>query len=232
MSISFCTPTWRRTHMVIESFAQILNDHRISEIVICDDDSGDGSYEFLCNYFNNNDKVKIYENESNLDCYLNKKRSIELANNEWCIIGDSDNIFGVDYLDKIYSCEEWDKYTIYTPDFAKPTFNFKSFSGLLITKENVSQWIDEPMFEVMCNAANYFVNRSEYLRVFDDSKNPVTSDSIFMIYNWLMAGNKVQVVDGLEYEHRIHSGSHYQTQNHRTPLGFHEQILNNLRSLK
>lgn len=229
--ISIAIPSYNRYEMTVESFAKVLGVEEVTEIVIVDDCSTDGSYEKLVEHFKNEPKVKVYRNESNLDCYRCKREAIEKCTGDWVILLDSDNCVDFGYLYSLFQILDWRKDTIYTPDFAMPTFSFQQFSGLLVTKGNVSSWIDEPMFEVMLNAANYFVNRNEYLKVWDGSVDPVTSDSIFTTYNWLKAGNKIQVVDGLHYQHRIHDGSHYKNNVHRTEQGFHESILNKLRRL-
>ena len=79
---------------------------------------------------------------------------------------------------------------------------------------------------------NYFVNRDEYLRVWDGSIDPVTSDSLYQNYNWLNGGNSIYVVPNLTYEHRVHSGSHYQNNVRRTPQGFHDSIIEKLKNMK
>ena len=101
MALSFCVTTYNRFNLTIQSFEKILDDERVSEIVISDDCSTDGSYEKLVDFFKGNEKVKIFRNERNVDCYVNKRIAIELATNKWCILGDSDNVFTKDYLDKI-----------------------------------------------------------------------------------------------------------------------------------
>lgn len=63
---------------------------------------------------------------------------------------------------------------------------------------------------------NYFVHRDEYCRVWDGSIEPWTADTIFQNYNWLKAGNKIHVVKGMQYEHLVHPGSHYQNYVHNT----------------
>jgi glycosyltransferase involved in cell wall biosynthesis len=188
-------------------------------------------YELLQKYFVTLPKVKHFRNDYNQDCYRNKKTAIELATNKWCCLWDSDNVFNIDYLDRIFE-REWDNNTIYTPGFAAPHFDFRRYEGLIITKENVSAYIDLPMFETMLNANNFFVNREEYLKAWDGSVDPVTSDSIFMCYNWLKSGRKIMVVPGLTYQHTVHPGSHYVNNNHRTAPGLHESILHNFREMK
>lgn len=230
--ISVCIPSYNRFEMTVQVFEKIYDVDEVTEIIISDDCSTDDSYDKLVEYAKKFHKIRVFRNQENQDCYRNKKTSIELATNEWCCLWDSDNIFSYDYLFRLFQNPHWDKNTIYTPDFAEPTFNFTQFSGLLITKENVSKWIDAPLFETMLNANNFFVNRNEFLKVWDGSTDPVTSDSIFTTYNWLKAGNKIQVVGGLKYFHRIHDSGHYNSNVHRTPIGFHDSILQKLRELK
>lgn len=230
--ISLAIPNYNRTDMIIEAFEKVYDDERISEIVISDDCSDIHTYYKLVELFKEFPKVRMYRNQENLDCYKNKMKAVGLSFNEWVILLDSDNIISPNYLYEIYSIPVWDRNTIYTPSFAAPNFDFRNFEGIEITKHNVSAYLDQPLFETMLNAANYFVNRDEYLKAWDDSVDPVTSDSIYMAYRWLSAGNKIKVVPYLTYEHRVHPQSHYQNNIHRTPKGFHQNILQKLKELR
>lgn len=229
--ISLCIPNYNRVDFLLEAFEKVYYDQRISEIIVSDDHSDKEIYDQLEKLFIHFPKVKMFRNEINVDCHRNKKISIELAVNKWVIIFDSDNILYPDYLDRVFD-QQWEEDIIITPSFASPLFDFRQYEGLLITKNNIAEWIDKPMFETMCNAANYFVNREEYLKVWDGGIDPVTSDSIFQFHNWLKAGNKVNILPNLTYFHRVHDGSHYRNNNHRTPTGFHEGILQKLRELR
>lgn len=230
--ISVAIPTWQRSEMTLDSFIDVYDDERISEFVIVDDASEWGIFDELKRFVENLPKVRLFRNSTNNDCYFNKARSLCHSTNDWCILLDSDNKISKGYIDKLFEIPHWDENTIYTPDFAQPQFDFRQYSGLLLTKENISEWIDKPILETMLNAANYFVNRHGYLEVWDEHTDPVTSDSIFMISRWLEAGKRLQVVDGLQYFHRVHPGSHYQNNRHRTQQGFHESILTTLRQMK
>lgn len=230
--ISLCIPTWNRVDMTIEAFMEVYADPRISEIVISDDASDLDLFHQLRAIAEKFDKVRLFRNLTNQDCYRNKMTAISLAKNEWCILLDSDNIIDRSYIDKLYDFSYWDTIVIFTPSYAKPMFDFREFAGLMIYEENVSDYLDRPMFETMLNAANFFVHKDTYLRAFDNEVNPVTSDSIFIAHNHLKDGGIIHCVDGLEYEHRVHTGSHYQNNVHRTPNGFHETILNKLRRIK
>lgn len=232
--ISLCITTFNRTELLYESFRQIIDHPFIDEIVIVDDCSGADTFLSIVKHFKDVPKVIVYYNDFNLDCYRNKLESISKARNEWLIIADSDNVFSKEYIDRIENL--WiaglNPKTIYQPSYAKPHFSFEKFAGKVVDRKNVGLLAHDEMFTLMLNAMNYFVNRDEYLKVWDGSLDPVTSDSIFQNYNWFNAGNNMYVVPDLNYEHRVHNGSHYQNNVRRTERGFHESIVNKLKAMK
>lgn len=239
--ISLCFTTWNRSDLLFQAFSQIINDKCISEIVISDDNSHIGVIEQL--YFKCKDipKVKIFRNEKNVDCYFNKKKAIERATNEWVCILDSDNIFDINYINRIENLivAGLNPKTIYQPEWAKPHFDFRHLSGKLLNRSNIAQYMDNRSTDTMLNAMNYFVNRDEYLRIFDPNTNPVTSDSIYQNYRWLESGNSIYVVPSLSYEHRVNkedfgneADSHYRVNSNRTPRNFHNDIINKLKAMR
>lgn len=228
--ISICIPTYNRTSLLIDSFKQVYDDERIGEIIIVDDCSDLAIYNLVGEILFHYPKVKYFRNEINLDCYKNKRETVSKATSPFVILFDSDNELTTDYIDKIYA-EEWQPNKILQPSFAKPAFDFTRYEGLEITKENVSQYIGKPMFDTMLNAFNFFVNRDEYLKVWDGNVDPVTADSIYFNYCWLSNGGKIKVVPNLHYQHLIHSGSHYKNNVARTQNGFYESIINNLKNM-
>lgn len=238
--ISFCCPTYNREDLLFKSFAGIISDSRVGSIHISDDASEIELFNRVCKCISElpeSEKVSITRNLSNIDCFANKRNAVigQVGKIEdWVILGDSDNMFGPDYLDKIFEIEKWEEDTIYTPCFAAPSFDFRAYSGLTITKENVAEYIDKPLLETCLNACNYFVNRNSYLAldIWDKGFDPVTSDSIYVCLKWLEAGGKIKILEGLQYYHRVHSGSHYQNNISRTPQGLHQSILNQIRNLK
>lgn len=231
MKISVCIPTYKRTDLLFEAIQQVMNDDRIGEFVIVDDASPVHIYAELEGFFKGNPKVKLYRNEKNLDCYLNKREAVSKASNEWVILLDSDNVIYKTYIDTIYS-NSWQRSRILQPSFAQPHFNFTKYNSLLAHKSNVAKYVSDSTFTTMLNAMNFFVNRDEYLEVFDSSVDPVTSDSIYFNYCWLSKGNSIYVTPALEYTHRVHDGSHYQQNNKRTPKGFHDSIVKKLKALR
>jgi len=235
--ITLALTHFNREAMLLESFAQVIDDPRIGEVVISDDASTDGSYERLVERFQGS-KVKVYQNPTNLDCYRNKAEAIRLCTSDWVILLDSDNIIGKDYLDVLFSLPSWDKDVIYCPDFAMPHFSYVHWGGKMIDRHNVSSLMGCPSpcrvmtrrgmvtkmvldpissrFRCLLNTANYFLHRDSYLEVWEGGVNPHTADSIYMSFLWFRSGRRYYVVPGLRYIHRIHPMSHYRLHNHKT----------------
>ena len=234
MNITAAFTNFNRTDLLYNAIQPFIDNDRISEIVISDDCSHMEFYNTVYWQFASVDKVKIFRNETNVDCYLNKKLAIERATNEWVLILDSDNLFSKEYIDRLENL--WvaglNDRTVYQPEFAKPHFDFRHIAGVNLTRGNIANYIHDGRTQTMLNAMNYFVNREQYLKVFDPNIDPVTSDSLYQNHNWLAAGNSIYVVPGLQYEHRVHSGSHYQQNVRRTAHGFHESIIDNLKRMK
>lgn len=230
-TISIAIPTWEREALLFESFAQVYDDPRISEIVIVDDCSNLELFNRIKERCDKLPKVRLYRNVSNVDCFRNKMTAASYTTNDWVCVWDSDNVFGTDYLDAIYAIENWDKYTFYLPEFARPNFSALQWSGLTVTKENVSQYADTHLATNL-NAFNLFINREEYLRIWDGSVDPITSDSLYVSYCWLNAGNKIYVTPSLQYFHRVgNHGSHYVLNQHKT-VDFHKKLMEDIRLMK
>lgn len=229
--VSIAIPTYCRAEMLIQSFSQVLGDERVGEVVITDDCSPDGSFQKVCAWADGNPKVRVYRNERNLDCYRNKREAVAMATSKWVILFDDDNVLGPDYLDTLYAQAPWDPRVLYCPDWAKPAFNYTALAGVRVDRRNVAGMMKREHFATALNTANYLVHRETFLGVWDGTVDPVTADSMFHAYNHLAAGGAVLIVPGLRYEHRIHDGSHYKKNVHRTG-NFADVVEQKLKSLK
>ena len=228
-TLSICIPTWNRVEMTLNSFKEVYNDDRVEAIIIVDDASDEHIYAKLKEECDKLSKVKLYRNLTNRDCYANKYVSISLSPTDYCIILDSDNQIDTSYLDKIFE-QEWAEDMILAPDWAKPTFNYTEYSDLIVSKDNLKEYIDKPMFETCLNCMNYFVNKDSYCDVWDATIDPVTSDSLFQNYNWLMSGKCIHIVHELRYNHLVHNQSHYINNVQRTG-DFREILIEKIRKL-
>lgn len=206
--ISLCLTTWKRSDIILNSFIKVYNDERIGEIVISSDADTWHEYHKLEEIAVNYPKIRLSRNDRRLGVYGNKHAAVKAAAHKWVIIFDSDNVMTPHYLDKLYDYE-FKEDTIFAPDFAKPAFNYKKFSGKTITRSNVAQYMTVQLFDCLLNTMNYFICRDTYLKVWKPKPNIIGADSIHYNKLWLSAGNKIHVVPGLQYEHGMHSGSYF-----------------------
>jgi glycosyltransferase involved in cell wall biosynthesis len=141
--ISLCITTYNRPDLTIDSFVDVLYDNRISEIIIVDDFSDPKMYTALSVMIEGlregggyqtgyHKKLKLHRNDENIGMSRNKAKAIELASNPWCILFDSDNIIDSSYLDALP--EYLAPSVIYCPDFAKPQFDYRKYSGQTSTQ--------------------------------------------------------------------------------------------------
>lgn len=221
MKLSLCITTYNRYEMTIESFAQVLNDDRIDDIVIMDDCSENQDGVRLASVFRNHEKVKVHIQAQNRGMSLNKYDAIALAKNEWCIIFDSDNIIGPDYLDAFYKdinlpsqfSNKYIDHIIFCPDFAKPNFDYRAFSARtpptygLYDAKDAARCIIDSRFNCLMNTCNYIVNRDYYLETYQHNPEHKASDTIWHNYNHLKNGGIFRVVQYMQYAHRVHKGS-------------------------
>lgn len=229
--ISVCIPTWNRTSLVVRAIEKVIDDPRISEVVILDDSSPIDLFWQLEQMLSPLPKIKLFRNGENLDCYRNKNQVLTHATNDWCILFDSDNILYPRYIDAIFELKEWHSDTFYCPEFARPHFNYTEFSGLTLTRNNVHRHVGSKTFDCLINTANYFVNRGMYQWLFDPNINPHAADTIFMNMRLLEAGGKMYIVPGMRYHHEVHDGSHYKANAHKSH-GLFDELRTKLENMR
>ncbi len=216
--------------MTLESFAKVLDNPLISEIVIVDDHSEFNNYVKLWNAIQtiNNKKIKLFRSDINLKPLQSKYETVKRCSNEWVILLDSDNIIDNGYLEAFYKIKDLDKQVIYCPEKlidikGKILWDYSEFQYEIGIKAAI-QNIDKGNFQTFLNTGNYLINRNEYLFVHEqnefvfspwliskkDEKSKLgVNDALYFSYLWLKAGNFMFIVPGLNYIHRVHKGSWY-----------------------
>lgn len=211
MKISLAITSYNRYEMTIESFAQVIEDPRIDDIVILDDYSTDNSYERLRDYFKGNEKVRVIRQAQNRGMLVNKFHAVGYARNEWVILLDSDNKIDTSYIDAFFNIatlgDDHEFCVIYAPEFARPTFDYRKFSGKTINSGNVKALIKDSMGACLLNTCNYVVRKDTYVKVFRDNISIKGTDTLWFNYLWLKDGNSIYVVPGMQYDHLVHDHS-------------------------
>lgn len=210
MKLTLAITVYNRWDLLLESFAQVIDDPRIDEILIMDDCSKDEYWTKIKELPKLNDKIKVVRQLENRGMSYNKMSAIANSKNSWVIIFDSDNVIGKDYLDALEKI--WDKQGtipagwIYSPSFAKPVFDYRKFEDYVFDYSDTPKFND-PSCNCLLNTCNYVVNREEYLNVWKENKEMKGSDTIWMAYLWFKKGYYLYVVPGMHYFHRVHDGS-------------------------
>lgn len=205
MTYTLAITTYNRYEMLLESFAQVIGDDRISEILILDDCSEIDYWNKIKDLGSYNPKIKVIRQMKNRGMAVNKRDAVAYSLNDWVILFDSDNIISSAYLDAIP--ENLFNDTIYIPDFARPNFDFQAFSGMRINGKVAAKNIKDSVFNMMLNCCNYLVPRDRYVSTFKEDTTVKGSDTIAFAYNWMRNGNWFEVVKGMEYFHRVHKDS-------------------------
>lgn len=208
MKLSLAITTYNRYEMTVESFAQVIDDPRLTEILLLDDASTDDSYLKLVEHFRANDKVKVMRQATNQGMAENKKCAIALASGDRVLILDSDNKIDKSYIDAIYiEGNLHDDTVINCAEFAYPNFDFRKYSGQFIDYKNAKRFMSHDMFRCFLNCCNYVVPQKTYLDVYQKDDTVKEADTIAFNYRWLKAGYSFYIVPGCGYFHRTHAES-------------------------
>jgi glycosyltransferase involved in cell wall biosynthesis len=222
--ITLAIPSYNRSNYVIESFIGVLSDDRISEILIVDDNSNLEEFEkleILVSELYNHDgyeKIRLIRNQKNLGSFLNKKECVNNSKFDWVILLDSDNVIDSRYLNSIEN--KRGETTIYTPSNAicdSPILDYRQYSNTSLTRLEYVRIISEGLntsWDCILNTGNYFFNRINYLKCIDQEAEVLESyaaDAFYVIYLWMknIQGGKLEVTEGMEYQHRLHQNSHW-----------------------
>lgn len=97
--ISIAMTTYNGSKYLQKQLDSILNQSISDfELIICDDNSNDGTFEILKNYEEIDSRIKIYRNENNLGFRKNFEKAISLSSGEYIALCDQDDIWIEDHL--------------------------------------------------------------------------------------------------------------------------------------
>jgi glycosyltransferase involved in cell wall biosynthesis len=204
-----------RWSYVEKNLRNLANDLRVAEVVIVDDYSDVALYDKLRDNAEAAQKtvpfpIRVFRNDSNLFVFRNKCRAVEAAKSEWVCLLDSDNVIDGSYLGawELAMADEAKFWRVFLPEFARPDFDYRQYSGLTFSRTTVAWAIAAPMFRCLLNTMNFVVNRDFFLRATSEGTGePYTADSMWINYLLLKAGGILRVTPGMQYDHAVHDGS-------------------------
>ena len=209
---------YNRCELLFESFIKIIDDERIDEILISDDNSDNKIFddvlnklEYLKSKNESYNKVKIHRNVNNLGQFNNSKKVVELSKNDWIILLDSDNIIDFDYIDTIYNLR--DVNTMYLPSHAichSNNLNFTTYSNTLVDKIKYKQLLSTRniIWDIILNTGNFYFNKHTYLNCVNKEDTIINSyggSPYYLNYLWMKNNmdSKILVTENLKYIHRL-----------------------------
>lgn len=97
-------PAYNRLGLIKDSIESVLNQsYEDFEIIVVDDCSIDGSYEYLCSLYKKNEKVRIFKNEKNQGRCYSRNLGIKKSRGKWICYLDSDDTYLENHLETFYS---------------------------------------------------------------------------------------------------------------------------------
>jgi NDP-sugar pyrophosphorylase family protein len=239
---SLCIPTIDRFDIFLSNYlTKYLENEYIDEIIITDENGND--IEKIKATFPDNNKLKLFKNDSRLGPFLNKIKACSFAKNEWIVLMDSDNFAYKDYFinAKNYIKNMIDndsKNIILAPSKARPNFDYSHLSGFIYKKGNfnknnsiehqIKKSYNSPSSTLM-NTGNYVINKYliDNLNLQSEKDNICKSSACDVIYfNTLLFEQfdlNMHVVSNLEYDHVVHNGSIY-TQTYNNNKDFNNYV--------
>jgi len=203
--------------------------HPIVEIVVVDD--GSENFGDLARMLEHEPKVCLYRNQTNRGVFGNKLEAVARSSCEWVITCDSDNFMDCQYFDRL-DRESKIPHTWCCPSFAHPKFDYRPLIGIYDLRL-LPRIIKNPIFSCFFNTGNQTVHREAFMEVFGQYRDKRADlmmpnwlglslkqrekhywrmvfdacDSLIFNLLWMQAGNYLNVVEGLEYEHHYAIGS-------------------------
>ena len=199
----------------------------VREIVVVNDGTDD--FDALTKALADIPKVRLFQNETRLHVFGNKLESVYRATSDWVLLGDSDNVMRADYFNRLVAQQPWDLRDWYCASFARPAFDYRKLIGVWDLRDT-HRMAAIKAFWCFGNTGNQFTHRGRWMETFGhlrgkrfDLEQPDyfeaanrndekwllaygAQDSFFLFKQWLISGNRVHCVDGMEYDHRMDTG--------------------------
>jgi glycosyltransferase involved in cell wall biosynthesis len=214
---SVAIPHYNRGASIARPLRNLLNHPAVEEVVIVDDGSQEEQWQLALRQVGkipHDKKIRMHRRKKNLGALRTKLECVERSSSKWVLILDSDNTAFQNYLNALASLEDPKKNTIYCASWAFPFFPFHELGEEAITFEKAGEFTRSGLLKrvYIINDGNYLVPRDEYVRNVSeiaDARNHA-ADVMLVNYQWLSAGNRMQILPATSYFHRIEGSSFWE----------------------
>lgn len=221
MALTVAVPTMERWSFLKTQVPKYLNDPNVAFVVISDENGRD--INVICELeMDSHTKLRLYQNDTVLGVYGNKRQCFLKAPSEWVAVLDSDNNFEPDFFEAFLKAKDRDgakaNKTIYCAGFIQH-LNLETgeienktqqFNGMKISRENWNDILKMQGWNFLLNDGNCIWPR-DVIRHFPDLPEDqiVGTDSIFFMRQAIQAGYTLSVEPTMHYVHTVHNGSHW-----------------------
>lgn len=220
MSLGVAIPTMDRWDDFLKKQLPVyLNYDRIKYVVICDENGNDIA-KIMESEHAMNPKLRLFQNDTVLGVYGNKRQCLINCPTDWIAVLDSDNFFEPSFFDAFFLSKEnnTSKKTIYCAgqnerlDLSTGLIEDRTrhFSGMKINLDNWNKVIDTPGWNFLLNDGNSIWPRDVIVNFPPlPEERIVGTDSIFFMKRAIEAGFTLCVEPTMKYTHTVHDGSHW-----------------------
>lgn len=206
--LSLCLTSHNQTKEVMQSFQAIVDDPRVSEIIIIDDGSKKQSYAALQKKCEGVSKIKLFRCDKQKGARDSMILSVEKATFSRCIVFDSRNQITKEYVSGYETAYNYDT-VINMPTKGMPLFDCQRFSKWLITAGNVKTFMAAyPQAGLVLTNGNYVLHKERFLALFKKFKG-YGDGSLgglgipLMNFFWMKEGGSFLLNAGMHYIHPL-----------------------------
>lgn len=169
--VSIVIPTYNRIDLIAETVnSAISQTYNNIEIIVLDNNSSDGSFNYLQEKYKTNNKIRIYKNDVTYDIVKNWRKCFEYSEGEYVLILWSDDLIDPDFIFKTQNFLEenpnaafvYSLTGIFNTDKGTSKDAFKlNKSGLIEKKVFIEKSLLEPPLSAPVSPANTLFRRKD-----------------------------------------------------------------------
>jgi len=199
MKVSVIIPVYNGKNYIKQSINSALNQtFKDVEVIVIDDFSNDGTYEYVLNEFGNVGKVKIFRNEKNMERSYSRNFGFNVSSGEYIFFLDYDDEWKANYIEE--TLENFNNFDIV---YSIPrTFIDKNGNVLRVSKRKYSKDINELVFSAQIAYPSATAFKREKFIYFNENYNQREDWELFI--RAVLSGLKIKVIDNNKVMIREH----------------------------
>lgn len=174
--VSIIMPTYKCGQFIIESIRSVqAQTYQYWELIIVDDCSGDGTVGMVLNIIKSDNRISIYQNESNSGAAVSRNTALRHAKGRWIAFLDADDLWEPTKLEKQIRYMEENDFAFSYHEYVEIDEEDKELGVYVSGKEHVGKW---DMFSCCwpgCLSVMYDASKIGLIQINDVKKNNDTA---------------------------------------------------------